>query len=49
MVLLVQFNFSKVPPLAEFPDCGLLLFFVATDDRFGNVSRCLLMWSSSAS
>jgi uncharacterized protein YwqG len=35
MAFLLQLNFSEIPPLPEFPDRGLLLFFIAADDRFG--------------
>lgn len=35
MVFLAQINFAEVPPLPDFPDSGLLLFFIATDDYFG--------------
>ena len=35
MEFLAQLDFAELPPLPDFPDSGLLQFFVARDDRYG--------------
>ncbi len=35
MIFLAQINFADAPPLAGYPDTGLLQFFVSDDDLFG--------------
>ncbi len=35
MEFLAQLDFAELPPLADFPEAGLLQFFIARDDRFG--------------
>lgn len=35
MIFIAQVNFSETPPLADYPDSGLLQVFVADDDMWG--------------
>ena len=35
MEFLAQLDFAELPPRADFPEAGLLQFFIARDDRFG--------------
>lgn len=35
LFLLAQINFADAPPLAGYPDQGLLQFFIAADDHYG--------------
>ncbi|MEV0252558.1 YwqG family protein [Nocardia sp. NPDC050712] len=35
MTFVIQLNFAELPPLAGYPDAGLLQFFVGDDDTFG--------------
>jgi len=35
LALLAQFNFAEIPNLPNFPDQGILQFYIATDDLYG--------------
>lgn len=35
LVLLAQFNFAEIPNLPNFPDKGILQFYIAADDLYG--------------
>jgi uncharacterized protein YwqG len=35
LALLAQFNFTEIPALPNFPDKGILQFYIAADDSFG--------------
>jgi len=35
LALLAQFNFAEIPSLANFPDKGILQFYIAADDLYG--------------
>lgn len=35
LALLAQFNFSEIPSLPNFPDRGILQFYIAADDLYG--------------
>ncbi|WP_436898843.1 YwqG family protein [Acinetobacter gyllenbergii] len=35
LALLAQFNFSEIPSLPNFPDQGILQFYIAADDLYG--------------
>jgi uncharacterized protein YwqG len=35
LALLAQFNFAEIPSLPNFPDKGILQFYIAADDLYG--------------
>lgn len=35
LILLAQLNFGEMPPSSQYPDSGLLQFFIAGDDHYG--------------
>lgn len=40
LVLLAQLNFEKLPHIPDFPQKGILQFFIAGDDLYGMASEC---------
>lgn len=40
LVLLAQLNFEKLPHIPDFPEKGILQFFIAGDDLYGMAAEC---------
>lgn len=41
LILLAQLNFEKLPHIPDFPEKGILQFFIAGDDLYGMASECI--------
>lgn len=40
LILLAQLNFEKLPHISDFPENGILQFFIAGDDLYGMATEC---------
>ncbi|WP_044974825.1 YwqG family protein [Ruminococcus sp. HUN007] len=40
LILLAQLNFEQIPHIPDFPEKGILQFFIAGDDLYGMASEC---------
>ena len=41
LILLAQLNFEKLPHIPDFPEKGILQFFIAGDDLYGMAPECI--------
>lgn len=44
MMFLAQINLDEMPPLEDFPEHGLLQFYIGDDDYFGGDSACKVIY-----
>ncbi len=44
MMFLAQINLDEMPPLPDFPEHGLLQFYIGDDDYFGGDSACKVVY-----